>query len=344
MNVAVAMSGGMDSLLALLLLREQGSEVIAVHAHFLPPEGEELRVTEELAALSKDLGVPFHALDLRREFEELVISPFIEAYVAGETPNPCAHCNRHLKFGLLQDRMLALGADRVATGHYARLEAAPEGGAALVRGDDPVKDQSYFLTLVPAARLEKAVFPLGSWRKADVQAALAARGAAPPLPRQSLEVCFIPGDDYREFLKQRGARLSGPGPIRLADGEELGRHQGLWRHTIGQRKGLGVGWKEPLYVLAKDAAQNALIVGPKSALLTRECKARQVNLLAPFASWPETVLAQTCYRQRPRPATATLADGELRLLFEEPLPRPTPGQVAAVFDSGGRAYAGGLIR
>lgn len=344
MNIAVAMSGGMDSLLALLLLREKGREVMAVHAHFLPPGGEELRVTEELAALCKRLGVPFHALDLRREFEELVISPFMQAYVAGETPNPCAHCNRHLKFGLLQDRMLELGAERVATGHYARIAEAPEGGAALVRGDDPVKDQSYFLTLVPLARLEKTVFPLGSWRKADVPAALASRGVAPPLPRQSLEVCFIPGDDYREFLEHRGARLSGPGPIRLADGAELGRHRGLWRHTIGQRKGLGVGWKEPLYVLAKNMAENALIVAPKSELSTSRCKAHEVNLLAPFASWPKTVLAQTCYRQRPRPAKALFEDGELRLAFDEPLSRPTPGQVAAVFDSMGRAYAGGLIR
>ncbi len=344
MNIAVAMSGGMDSLLALLLLREAGHEVMAVHAHFLPPVGEELRVTEELAVLCKGLGVPFQALDLRHEFEELVIAPFIKAYAAGETPNPCAHCNRHLKFGLLQDRMLALGAERAATGHYARIEPAPGGGAALFRGDDPVKDQSYFLTLVPVSRLEKTVFPLGGWRKADVPAALAARGAAPPLSRQSLEVCFSPGNDYRKFLEHRGARLSGPGPILLADGTGLGRHRGLWRHTIGQRKGLGVGWKEPLYVLAKDAAKNVLIVGPKAELLTRECKALEINFLAPFHSWPETVFAQTCYRQRPRPARAVLDNVALRLVFEEPIPRPTPGQVAAVFSPLGHACAGGLIR
>lgn len=341
--VAAALSGGMDSLLALALLREAGHEVLAVHAHFLPPRDQELRVTEGLARVCRDLGFPFYALDLSREFERLVIAPFIEAYAKGETPNPCAHCNRHMKFGLLQDRALELGAKYLATGHYANLERSPDGRVRLARGDDPAKDQSYFLTLVPRKRLEKAMFPLGAWKKADVPAALAARGMAPPLPRPSLEVCFIPGNEYREFLAQRGARLSGPGPIRLADGTALGRHQGLWRHTIGQRKGLGVAYKEPLYVLGKDMRAGALVVGPKEELLARSCEAGEINLLVPPEDWPGELLAQTCYRQRPRPVRAALRDGLLCLDFDDPLPRPTPGQVAALFDSVGKACAGGLI-
>ncbi len=342
---AAALSGGMDSLMALVLLREQGYAVMGLHAHFLPPDEEGRRLAEAIAARCGELDVPFHAVDLSADFERLVIRPFIEAYARGETPNPCAHCNRHMKFGLLQDMAFALGADVLATGHFARLVREDDGRVHLARGADPVKDQSYFLTLVPQTRLERAAFPLCDWRKADIPAALAAHGLTPPLPRPSLEVCFIPGDDYRAFLLERGTKLSGPGPIRLADGVEVGRHQGLWRHTIGQRKGLGVAWKEPLYVLGKDVARNALIVGPKDALMTDCCLAGEVNLLSPPEDWPGELAAQTCYRQRPRPVKAVYGkDGLLRLRFDDPLPRPTPGQVAAVFDLMGNAKAGGLIR
>ncbi len=344
MTIAVAVSGGSDSLLALGLLHEAGHDVLAVHAHFLPPGHKERALAEAIAAQCAILGAPFFALDLSAAFEARVIAPFVNAYAAGNTPNPCAVCNRRMKFGLLLEKTRELGADHLATGHFARLETDPSGQVSLFRGADPTRDQSYFLSLVPAEALGQAVFPLAGRRKADNAAALARLGLTPPLARESREVCFVPDDDYRAFLASRGIPLSGPGPIILADGAVVGRHQGLWRHTIGQRRGLGIAWREPLYVLAKQARANTLIVGPKSELAATVCRTEPANLLVPPDAWPETVLAQTCYRMHPRPATASLdAHGGLRITFAEPVPIPTPGQVAALYDVSGRVLAGGVI-
>jgi tRNA-specific 2-thiouridylase len=342
MIIAVALSGGSDSLLALGLLRQAGHEVVGLHAHFLPPDEARQALARAIAAQCAALGVGFEAIDLSDAFRDRVIAPFIAAYAAGQTPNPCAACNRDMKFGLLLETAQRLGADRLATGHYAKL-ADTADGPALLRGADATRDQSYFLSLVSQNALARAIFPLAERKKADNPAALAALGLAAPLPKESREVCFVPGDDYRAFLTASGASLSGPGPILLPDGTRLGTHQGLWRHTVGQRKGLGVGWREPLYVLAKDAAQNALLVGPKALLEATHCRAVAVNCLVSPDRWPETVLAQTCYRMRPRPARANVQDGVLDIVFHAPLPRPTPGQVAALFDANGRVLAGGVI-
>ena len=200
-----------------------------------------------------------------------------------------------MKFGLLLDAAHERGASHLATGHFARLEQTGDG-PALYRGDDPSRDQSYFLSLVPRAALGQVVFPLARRRKVDNAAALAELGLAPPLPRESREVCFVPGDDYRAFLEQSGHPLSGPGPIVLPDGRRVGTHQGLWRHTIGQRKGLGVAYAEPLYVLAKDARANALRVGTKSELSATVCHTGPANLLTTPDTWPAQVGVQTCYR------------------------------------------------
>jgi len=216
-KTAIALSGGADSLMSLLLLRETGAEVMAVHARFLGADDEALH--ERLHGLCAKLRVPFHLVDLRGEFEELVIAPFVRAYQSGLTPNPCATCNPAIKFGLLLDRVRELGADRLATGHYARLARTPHG-AALYRGLDADKDQSYFLSRVPRERFEQVIFPLADWTKNAVRQALDERGLTPPAGRESQEVCFIPSD-YRDFLRERNVRLGGPGPITLADGTVL---------------------------------------------------------------------------------------------------------------------------
>jgi tRNA-uridine 2-sulfurtransferase len=368
MVVAVAVSGGMDSLLALSLVREAGHTVYALHAHFLEPDPRQLQLAKALRGVCDSMGVAFHAVDLSEAFKRLVVVPFTVAYASGlTTPNPCAGCNRDMKFGLLFEEAASLGADRIVTGHYARLLpgdataasspslAAISGtsrrysatelptGFGLYRGADPAKDQSYFLTLTPGQALNRAIFPLGDWRKALVPAALAERGLAPPLPLESQEVCFIPGDDYRAFLEAQGIPLSGSGPVRLPEGREIGRHNGLWRHTIGQRKGLGIPWSEPLYVLDKQQSDNALVVGPKSGLDSLSCRVLDVNMLIDPKLWPGQVFVQTCYRQRPKPARVDTQDDGLTITFETPLSRPTPGQVAAVFDEHGRALAGGII-
>jgi tRNA-uridine 2-sulfurtransferase len=344
MHLAVALSGGADSLLSLGLLRAEGHDILAVHAHFLPPDRGQQALAEAIARQCDVLGVPFHAVDLSEAFHAHVVAPFVAAYAAGETPNPCATCNRRMKFGLLLEKARALGADQLATGHYARLETSPHG-VALFRGADETRDQSYFLSLVPQEALGQAVFPMAGRRKTDNPVALARLGLAPPLPKESREVCFVPGDDYRAFLEASGASLSGPGPIVLTDGSRLGTHQGLWRHTIGQRKGLGVGWREPLYVLAKNAAANTLVVGPKADLDAITCRTGPANILVPVSDWPQHVLAQTCYRMRPRPATVVIASaGEgMDITFDAPIARPTPGQVAVVYDASGQVLAGGVI-
>jgi tRNA-specific 2-thiouridylase len=343
MRLAVALSGGADSLLSLGLLRKAGHDVLGVHAYFLPPDGTQQALAEAIAKQCDALGVPFHAADLSEAFHAHVIAPFIKGYVSGETPNPCAGCNRHMKFGLLLEKARVLGADRLATGHYARLEQA-ENGAALYRGADETRDQSYFLSMVPQEALAQAVFPMAGRHKINNATALAELGLAPPLPTESREVCFVPGDDYRAFLEASGAPLSGPGPITLTDGSRLGTHQGLWRHTLGQRKGLGVGWREPLYVLCKDAATNTLVVGPKADLDATTCRTGPANILVPVNDWPERILAQTCYRMKPRPASAILdADAGLTITFDAPVAQPTPGQVAVIYDASGRVLAGGVI-
>jgi tRNA-specific 2-thiouridylase len=352
MSIAVAVSGGTDSLMALALLREAGHAALAVHARFLPRREDGLpddsdRAAAGLATICASLGAPFLDLDLRAEFEAAVIAPFVAAYASGRTPNPCSLCNPRLKFGALADCAREHGAPRLATGHYARLHISPAGEVRLFPAADASRDQSYFLALVPPADLARAVFPLAGLHKADIRAALTKRGLSPPLPRESREVCFIPGDDYRAFLLSRGAALSGPGPILLADGRQVGRHQGLWRHTVGQRRGLGVAWSEPLYVLGRDARRNALLVGPRAELGVTGCQAADVNFLVDPADWPQTLLVQTCYRQRPRPARVAVAHGPdgacLHVALASPAPRPAPGQTLVVRDPAGMVLAGAIL-
>lgn len=369
-GVAVAVSGGADSLYTLLRLREQGVPVFALHGVFLRPEDARAAAAaagmrERLAAACARLGVGLHLADLADRFSELVIRPFVQSYALGLTPNPCALCNARIKFGLLMEAARGLGASRLATGHYARLEAA---GAttppALFQGVDQRRDQSYFLALVPPEALSRALFPLGEIAKSAVQAALGRHGLHPPQPGESREVCFVPGDDYREFLPRMAARfgvtLSGSGPMLLRDGRRVGTHKGLWRYTEGQRKGLGVGWAEALHVLGKEGEGNILRLGPRSAMRLTDIVCESVNILLPPARWPETVLVKTRYREQPREAVARMvlaADGgarELRIRFARPENVVAPGQIAAIYmpdpeersgaRPGLRLAAGGIIR
>lgn len=341
--VAVAVSGGLDSLYSLLSLRESGAEVLALHALFLPPglRGPEAAADlERLRACMSSLGVRLHVADLSTSFEERVIRPFVLAYLAGKTPNPCAVCNPAMKFGLLWREAAGLGADRLATGHYVQRRDLP-GGPAFFAGLDESKDQSYFLALTPPDRLARAVFPLARRKKREIAAELAERGLEAPQKIESQEICFIRDNDYRNFLRDyaaaNGLGLGGPGPVRLPDGQVLGRHHGLWAYTQGQRHGLGLAWREPLYVLGKDAAANALIVGPKSAFANAPCRCAAPNCLVAPALWPETVLAKTRYRQPPAPARVEFvhAEGGTRLLlhFTDGAPQApaAPGQVAAMY-------------
>ena len=348
-STAVAVSGGVDSLYALVALKECGENPLALHARMLPPDltptGYEAML-ERLAEICASLDVPLSIIDCVDAFADAVIYPFVRAYAAGVTPNPCAHCNAAIKFGLLLDQARILGATRLATGHYIRLEQT-ETGVALYAGQDTTKDQSYFLSLVSQERLQFAVAPLADKSKNEIRAYLAARNLNPPAPGESQEICFVPNDDYRAFLETRAAqsntRLSGPGPVALPDGTVIGTHKGLWQYTEGQRRGLGIAWREPLYVLAKNMESNTLVAGGAQNLGGSGVRAGVCNFLVPLAEWPKTVFVRTRFRQKPRPAQATF-NGEHLILTEAPPSGPHAcGQIATVYDAGMRVLGGGVI-
>lgn len=359
-SMAVAVSGGADSLHTLIGLHESGVPVFALHAVFIQTgfpggmseESAKVRngaaeaVRHGLARVCEERGIPLHIVDFSAEFMRSVIRPFVQGYADGLTPNPCVLCNSRIKFGLLLDTARELGADRLATGHYARL-AHTEGeefNPALLQGEDPQKDQSYFLAMVPLEKLALAVFPLGNDYKRDILESLARRRIAPPQPGESQEVCFVPDDRYREFLPRAagtlGISLPGPGPMLLADGRRLGTHQGLWRYTEGQRRGLGLGWKEPLHVIAKRSGDNVLFVGPKQEMRVAGCSCNEVNILLPPHAWPDEVFVKTRYRERPKAARVVVDRSErgsltarprMRIRFREPDAAVAPGQIAAVY-------------
>lgn len=346
----------MDSLYAMVRLKEAGERVIALHARMLPPELERPGyegMLERLDAVCAGFGVTLHVIDAREAFAAMVIDPFVRAYADGKTPNPCAHCNAAVKFGLLLEEAERLGAGRIATGHYARLEERCTE-TALLAGTDAGKDQSYFLSLVPVLNLSRAAMPLADMRKDDIRRFLEKRGIAVPSPGESQEICFVPDDDYRGFLAARAAKtgvfLPGPGPVVLADGTKIGVHKGLWQYTEGQRKGLGIAWKEPLYVLRKYLAENALITDGAAVMAEYAgdtLTAERCNFLVPFERWPGPVYIRTRFRQAARPATASF-DGALLTLAEKAPNGPyTKGQIATVYareDSGRlRVLGGGVI-
>ncbi len=347
--IAVAVSGGADSLFTLMHLVEGKHPVFALHGLFTPETPQSRQVRENLEAACRALGLPLYLADLREDFSRLVIRPFVQAYAAGRTPNPCALCNREIKFGLLLDAAVARGAACLATGHYARLYppcSAPEAGElpgqaeaflrldgpALLEAEDQTKDQSYFLSLAPRERLAQAFFPLSRAKKTEVRAALTHLGITPPQPTESQEVCFIPADYQNalpELAETLGISLPGAGPMLLADGREVGRHKGLWRHTEGSRRGLGVAWAHPLYVVAKEPDNNILRLGPKARIAG--CEVGDLNILLSSEHWNGPLLAKTRYRQIPRPAEAIFAGDRLRLRFAGPEEPTAPGQLACLY-------------
>ncbi|MFO7803249.1 MAG: tRNA 2-thiouridine(34) synthase MnmA [Desulfovermiculus sp.] len=343
MSVAVALSGGADSLLTLSLLQEQGCKPVAVHASFWGDKSRERRLQEQLAAVCVRMGVSFHPLDLRRAFDREVVQPFIRDYARGLTPNPCAWCNRRIKFKALMRAVLDLGLARMATGHYAGLVEECPSPPGLFRGRDRDKDQSYFLALVGREQLKTALFPLAEWNKDQVHTQLAKLGLHPVSGRESQEICFIPDNDYRAFLAAQDISLPGEGKIVDEQGRILGRHQGLHRYTLGQRRGLGIAYSEPLYVLAKDMGSNTLVVGPRRQLQAASCRVRLTNALVEPEHWPQQVWVQTNYRQAPGPVRVEIQDREVLVSFEQPRTPGSPGQIAVFYSDQGRVLGGGEI-
>lgn len=347
------MSGGVDSSVAAALLVEQGYEVVGMMMRLWSDEAmggaEHNRccTPEQMSdarRIADHLRIPFYVLDTREVFRATVVEYFLDQHRSGLTPNPCLECNRHIRFDWLLKHALALGADYLATGHYARIERTDDGTYRLLKGLDEAKDQSYVLSVMGQAQLAKTLFPIGEYPKSEVRALAARYGLRVESKKDSQDLCFLGKNDYRDFLKLHAEDIFQPGPIVLRDGRVVGQHNGLANYTIGQRKGLGVYFPEPLYVIAMNPYRNALIVGRADELGRRELTAKRVNWVA--GSAPQGVFrAQIKIRYKAAPAWAeveALEDGRLRARFDEPLRDIAPGQGAVVYD-GDICLGGGII-
>ena len=348
-TVVVAMSGGVDSSVAAALLHEQGDRVIGVGLRFpeLMPAGESLTCCGmtgmvDARAVAAQIGIPFYVLDYRDAFTEAVIAPFCRAYAVGETPNPCILCNAALKFGALLDQALALDADYIATGHYARIERAAEGGLSLLQGIDRERDQTYFLYALTPQQMAHTLFPVGGLTKPEVRAIAARFGLPVAAKPGSQDICFVGQADYREFLAQHEPEALRPGPIIDALGRVLGEHQGIAAYTLGQRRGLGIAAREPLFVIGIDPAQNVVIVGPAQETYTTQLVVRNLNWISGSApKGPLRVEARTRYRGAQLPATL-MPEGEgVVITWDEPHALVAPGQ-AVVFYHGESVLGGGV--
>jgi tRNA-specific 2-thiouridylase len=350
-RVVLAMSGGVDSSVAAHLLKEQGYDVIGLFmrtgAH---AEDAERRAktccsaTDAIDArnVADRLDIPFYALDFEREFGR-IMDQFADEYAAGRTPNPCVLCNIWLKFGKLWAYGKQVGADFVATGHYARVAPAPDGGLRVARGADRGKDQSYVLFGLRRELLPHVLFPVGGYPKAEIRAIARAQGLPVHDKPDSQEICFVPNDDYLDFVHARRPGLDTAGALVDEDGTVLGRHGGIEGFTIGQRRGLGVALGEPRYVVAIEPLSKTVTVGRREALDRPGLEASRVNWQGPAPAGPTPCLAQIRARHQAVAATVEPLPGDrARVWFETPQPAVTPGQVVTLYQ-GDLVLGGGWI-
>ena len=346
------MSGGVDSSVAAALLAEQGHDVIGLSMQLYDQRGGEqawgtcctLDDLQDARRVASTLGFPHYIVNFERQFQETVISNFVREYASGRTPLPCAHCNSDLKFSTLLDRARGLGAEQVATGHYARVDRSPDGRWLLKRSADPEKDQSYFLFSLTQDQLARAVFPVGFLSKPEVRAQAHRLGLAVADKPDSQEICFVPDGDYASFVARKEPSVLRSGAIVDEEGRHLGTHGGVHRFTVGQRKGLGISASSPLYVLKIDAEAATVTVGARDALDKARLSASGVNWIAIDAPGsPMRVAAQIRHRHKPGAGSVrALPDGRAEMIFDEPQPAITPGQ-AVVFYDGDSVAGGGWI-
>ncbi len=355
-RVVVGMSGGVDSSVAAALLVEQGYEVVGITLRVWPwrePEDPRKRfgnccspeTVEDARRVARRLGIPYYLLNHEGEFDRTVISNFAAEYLAGRTPSPCVICNREVKFGTLLRRALAWEAQAVATGHYARITQDPTSNRFLLRkAKDSRKDQSDFLWPLTQTQLAGARFPVGEFTKDEVRAKARSLGLATADKPESQEICFIPDDDYRGFLRRRAPEAFRPGPIVDRQGRVLGTHQGIAAYTVGQRRGLGICADRPLYVLAVDPERNTVVVGEANQLETDRLVATQVNFI-PFDRLDAEIRVTAKIRHSHTPAPATLrrlGTDQVLVLFHTPQRAVTPGQ-SVVFYQDDLVIGGGVI-
>ena len=366
MRIAVAMSGGVDSSAAAAILKEQGHELVGFTMQLwnqrrglsvdengepLPSRCCSLDDVYDARRVAEELGFPFYVLNLEQEFERDVVQPFVNSYLNGETPIPCVACNSRLKFASLDRLAAGLGCEKVATGHYARVEFDKATNQyRLLRGLDPQKDQSYFLWELTQDQLSRALFPLGEMSKSDARETARRNDLAVAEKKESQEICFVPDGDYAAFIdryleaEKQTDRLPNSGEIVSSQGKVVGTHPGLHHYTIGQRRGLGIAYAHPLYVIGIESATNRVIVGDQDELMSNEFAAAGVNWIA-FDDPTEAVRAEVRirYRHTAAPAIITpLTASRARVKFDDSQRAITSGQ-ATVFYRGDEVLGGGWI-
>lgn len=354
-SVLVAMSGGVDSSVTAYLLTQQGHDCVgATMRLWNDPEAAakqgktccSIDDVEDARSVCRRLGIPHYAFDMTEEFEERVVGRFARAYESGLTPNPCIDCNRFMKFDLLLHRARELGCDYIATGHYAQVGHDEAGRCTLSKAADPAKDQSYVLYALTQNQLAHTLFPLGGLTKPEVRAIAEEQGFRNAHKAESQDICFVPDGDYLAFLERRRGCPYETGAILTPDGTRVGTHKGAAGYTIGQRKGLGVALREPMYVCAKNMAANTVTLGPQEMLMAPSCTVADWNWVWPQRCPQDEPLAcavKTHYRQREQPAHLTaLPDGRVLVDFDEPQRAMTPGQAAVAY-VGNQVVGGGTI-
>lgn len=358
-KMVIAMSGGVDSSVAAAMMKKQGFDCVGMTMRLWKGAEAEIEScttqsccgaesVEDARLVAETLGIPYYAINFKEEFWNQVVKRFADEYFAGRTPSPCILCNEKLKFDTLYKKALEIGATKVCTGHYARIEWSEESKRwHLLRGLDRRKDQSYFLFSMTQEQLSKTLFPLGKYRKEEIREMAMQDHLVTAKKPESMDICFIPDGDYAAFLSRHFPEMAekAKGKVKHVNGQVLGDHEGIHSVTVGQRKGLGIAFGQPLYVTSIDAATNDVIVGSREDVLRDTFTASRINWIAKNPQEGEAFALHVRIRSRGPEAEATvtaLSNGQARIQFKEPQHAITPGQ-AAVFYAGDLVFGGGWI-